>query len=459
MLRKSGAEEWLRTRDAALFYVALACFLSYCSGAKIVVVGSFAAAARALHEEPRPTVYLAPDKDGGSTRRIFATLAEAREYFKSAASAEDWVWVLQGDSAERVSRDGVTSGSLTLGDRASHSAGRSGYQLQATQQMALCEEIAKVVQLAPRLWPGYKLAGRGLMVNTGQEVYAFGFREAILRQVFRTSGLDNQAPASGACGGMPFFRLSVEIEDTHPLLFVFGRSDGGDPRLGKLAELHKHPFLYVGMRAFDQGERSELRRTFVHEGAHLFLQGAEALQNEPEYCLGNQSTTCGRAALEGLYKDDPVFRHSVHRELCAARRLDEIRGQLENHTRPKDVVHLQEDLATQLRFMASERQRRGERYGTTNLEAFWYALEGVPSYLEEAEEREVGAPHGFSRYFPESCDSDSPLSYFYPLSCGGISWYALDLLEGSGRWKSPAAFLKDGDRELFDNLRRAIDRY
>lgn|GEM_PF-6374733 len=428
-----------------------------CASAQIAIVGSLDAAVQTLHKNPGATVYLLLPKGEGRKRRVFATLAEANAYFNSESFPDDWVWVVQGDSVEQVSRGGAASGSLALGDRVPRSAGLPGIRLQPAQQTALCEDIIKIVQLAPRLWPGYELAGQGIMVNTGEEAYAFGFHEAILRQVFPTSGLNTQAVSPVACGGMPFFRLAASIETANPIFFVFGRSDRGDPRLGELAGLHGHAFLYVKMRAFDPGQRAELRRTIVHEGAHLFLQGAAALQNEPEFCLANQPSTCGRTALEALYRDDPAFRRSVHEELCAARRLDETGGQLESRARPEDAARLREDLAVQLNLMMNERQRRGERYGTTEIEEFWYALEGVPSYLEEAAEREAGAPHGFSHYLPESCEPDPPVSYFYPLSCGGILWYTVDLLEGAGRWKSPVAFLSGGYRELFINLRRDIN--
>src|SRR5262249_53627366 len=150
------------------------------------------------------------------------------------------------------------------------SAGLPGFRLQPAQQTALCGEIVKIVQLAPRLWPGYELAGHGIIVNTGEEAYAFGLRAAILRQVFRPSGLNNQVVTPVACGWVPVFRLAVRMEATKSFLFVFARSDRGDPRLGELAGLHGHAFLYVEMRAFDAWQRSELRRTIVHEGAHLF---------------------------------------------------------------------------------------------------------------------------------------------------------------------------------------------
>jgi hypothetical protein len=337
-----------------------------------------------------------------------------------------------------------------------HPAGRSGVRLEPAQQTVLCEDVVALVQLAPRLWPGFELAGEGILINTGEELYAVGFREASLRRVFRTAGA--QPVVRVACGE-PFYRLAVSLEASSRFFFVFGRSGGGDPRLGELAGLHGDAFLYVELRAFDLLERAELRRTIIHEGAHLFLQGAAALRSEPEYCLPRQASTCGRAALELLYRGDPAFRRSVHRELCAASEIDKIGKHMESHARPEDVVRLRERLAVQLAIMTRERHGRGEHYGTTEIEAFWYALEGVPVYLEEVAERAIDMPYGFSRGLPETCGAEPPLSYFYPLSCGGILWYAADLLEESDGWKSPSSFQEGGYRELFTDLDRVINRH
>lgn len=161
----------------------------------------------------------------------------------------------------------------------------------------------------------------------------------------------------------------------------------------------------------------EMRKTIVHEGAHLF--GQEIIASvEP---LPPDTRQTGRAYIEQLVQTNQDFRESVQNEFCHARKLFAEVNAARDIDRDEDIKGI-------LLQMLDESETRGDLFDVYDLESFWYVLEGVPQYLEQLIDKETD-PRVLEQRYDQLCASASDAEFsLYFVYLGAAFLHGVDLV-------------------------------
>jgi hypothetical protein len=167
----------------------------------------------------------------------------------------------------------------------------------------------------------------------------------------------------------------------------------------------------------------EIQRTIIHEGMHLYGQ-SWMVSNEPTVMGGKVSP---RHYLEQLDSIESSYRDSVTREICIDVQImklvqtGNIDGKVTVNQKLKEVFEI-----------ILERQ---QKYNTSNAEAYWYFVEGIPQYLDQKFIFKDNPQKIIDLYSNYCARSEGVQSGFYANYAGAAIFHGLEFVLGStGAW-------------------------
>jgi hypothetical protein len=168
----------------------------------------------------------------------------------------------------------------------------------------------------------------------------------------------------------------------------------------------------------------ELQRTIIHEGMHLFGQ-PRMISIQPTLMGG---TVDPRIYLEYLDAEDISYRNLVTQEICIHAEIVKIAMSSDPESKMKVALKLKEVFE-----VIFERQ---QKFHTSNSEAYWYFVEGVPQYLDQNFIFKSN-PHKVNTLYENYCArGEGVQGGFYANYAGASILHGLESLFGSeGEWR------------------------
>ena len=167
----------------------------------------------------------------------------------------------------------------------------------------------------------------------------------------------------------------------------------------------------------------EIQRTIIHEGMHLYGQ-SWMISNEPTVMGGRVSP---RHYLEQLDSTESSYRDLVNQEICINAQIMKLvqTGNIDS----KVMVNYKLKEVFKIIF---ERQ---QKFNTSNAEAYWYFVEGIPQYLDQKFVFNNNSQKIIDLYSSYCARSEGVQSGFYANYAGAAIFHGLEFVLGStGAW-------------------------
>jgi hypothetical protein len=167
----------------------------------------------------------------------------------------------------------------------------------------------------------------------------------------------------------------------------------------------------------------EIQRTIIHEGMHLYGQ-SWMVSNEPTVMGGKVSP---RHYLEQLDSIESSYRDSVTQEICIDVQIMKL-VQTGN-------IDFKVTVNQKLKEVFEIILERQQKYNTSNAEAYWYFVEGIPQYLDQKFIFKDNPQKIIDLYSNYCARSEGVQSGFYANYAGAAIFHGLEFVLGStGAW-------------------------
>lgn len=323
---------------------------------------------------------------------------------------------------------------------------------QPGRELEVLEGLARVIRSAPLLWPSFDIEGRPILVNSDSCMFAWGVPESELRRVFAPGRLlrlfrRQRRIETRTAGTVEFLRLPYRVSRPPTVTVLYPGEKRPERDLGELARRLEEKVLFVDASSDSYLPLEEVEHLLIHEAFHFFHQ-SDGESTEPLFFLAEVGLE-GRDALEWLARHDDGFRRSVALERCLAR---ELARALETSGSHSEIIELLDRI---FEVAAS----RWQRYGSEEIEKFWYATEGIATYLALNYRLRSGHDVTLSEFFDNQCSGQPQVeAEFHALRNGAVLWFALDRLAERAWREQPVFEDRDGYRLPFRSLSHAVGR-
>ena len=183
--------------------------------------------------------------------------------------------------------------------------------------------------------------------------------------------------------------------------------------------------LVLQEKKLTKNTAEELQRTIIHEGMHLYGQ-PWMVSNEPTVMGGKVSP---RNYLEQLDSTEGSYRDSVTQEICIDAQIMKL-VQAGN-------IDSKERVNQKLKEVFEIMLERQQKFNTSNAEAYWYFVEGIPQYLDQNFIFQKNPQKIIDLYNSYCARSEGIQSGFYANYGGAAIIHGLEFVFGStGAWRS-----------------------